>query len=241
MTDSLGAWLEAAGRVPLLTAAEEIHLGTAVRRWQDWPDGPDAAPADVRRRGLRARERMVSANLRLVVAVAKRFAGPGVMRGLELEDLLQLGAIGLQRGVEKFNPQAGYKFSTYGYWWVRQAMSRAVAEGGLIRLPSDANDKLRRLTPLEVEALPANHRARLAAAAAALRVSSLDAPCGADGDSTLLGELMATEQAGDDLAAELQAAHPELWASALRHARTGARGLRSVAGRAAVERLRAVA
>ena len=65
MTDAVGHWLNAAGRVPLLSAAEEVHLSQAIRRWQDWEGGPDAAPAQVQRRGLRARERMVAANLRL--------------------------------------------------------------------------------------------------------------------------------------------------------------------------------
>ena len=74
MADSVRAWLNAAGRVPMLTAAEELHLSTMVREWQDWPDGPDAAPAPVQRRGLRARDRMVSANLRLVVSVAAAVA-----------------------------------------------------------------------------------------------------------------------------------------------------------------------
>lgn len=73
--DAVGLWLESAGRVPLLTAAEELHLGALIQTWQQWDGGPDAAPAPVRRRGLRARDRMVAANLRLVVSVANKYRG----------------------------------------------------------------------------------------------------------------------------------------------------------------------
>jgi hypothetical protein len=81
--NAVSAWLAAAGRVPLLTAAQEISLGAAVRRWQDWPDGPDAAPAAVRRRGLRTRAHLVQANLRLVVVVTKSTA---TLRAAECAD-----------------------------------------------------------------------------------------------------------------------------------------------------------
>ncbi len=195
MTDALGAWLEAAGRAPLLTAAEEIHLGTAVRRWQDWPDGPDAAPADVRRRGLRARERMVRGNLRLVVAVTKKYTTAAQRLGLPLVDGLQEGAIGLQRGAEKFDPATGYKLSTYAYWWIRQAVTRWLnGSGGVIRLPVNVAERLLTLTPAELQAMPRAKRDRFLAAIAAQRVGRLDAPiCGGDDDSTLLGDLVAAD------------------------------------------------
>ena len=209
MTDALGAWLEAAGRAPLLTAAEEIHLGTAVRRWQDWPDGPDAAPADVRRRGLRARERMVRGNLRLVVAVTKKYATAAQRLGLPLVDGLQEGAIGLQRGAEKFDPATGYKLSTYAYWWIRQAVTRWLnGSGGVIRLPVNVAERLLTLTPAELQAMPRAKRDRFLAAIAAQRVGRLDAPiCGGDDDSTLLGDLVAA-----DAPDPLEALH---WAMAL--------------------------
>lgn len=124
-------WLSQAGRVPLLTPAEELHLGALVRAWQDHPDGPAQAPPGVIRRGRKARDRMVAANLRLVSAVAQKAPW------LERADALQEGAIGLQRAAEKFDPERGYKFSTYAYWWIRQAIQReGETQCRLIRVPS---------------------------------------------------------------------------------------------------------
>jgi RNA polymerase primary sigma factor len=184
--DAVSAWLAAAGRVPLLTPAEEIHLGAAVRAWLDDPD-PSAA---VRRRGLRARDRMTAANLRLVVNVARKYTGAAERVGVSFEDLLQIGAIGLVRGVELFDPTKGYKFSTYAYWWIRQGLQRAVASGGVIKIPSNVHDKLRRLKPGDLEGMTDRERVKLLAAAAALKVVSLDAPAG-DADSSALLDLIA--------------------------------------------------
>jgi RNA polymerase primary sigma factor len=138
-SDMTTHWLEQAGRHPLLTAAEELHLGSLVRAWQDWEPLADQAPSAVKRRGLRARDRMVSANLRLVAHVARRARhGLGVaVAEADLPDLLQAGAIGLQRGVEKFDPTRGYKLSTYAYWWIRQGISRHIdSHGRTIRIPT---------------------------------------------------------------------------------------------------------
>jgi RNA polymerase primary sigma factor len=143
--DMISHWLGQAGRVPLLTAAEALHLGGLVRRWQDWEPSPDEAPAAVRRRGLRARDRMVSANLRLVAHVTrKRRPRLGVhIPDADLPDLLQAGVEGLQRGIEKFDPARGYRVSTFCYWWIRQALSKhADKHGRTIRIAAGRTDLL---------------------------------------------------------------------------------------------------
>jgi RNA polymerase primary sigma factor len=132
-------WLAQAGRIPMLTAAEEVHLGGLIRAWQDWEPTPADAPPAVKRRGLRARDRMVAANLRLVAHVTtKARRGLGVpVADADLPDLLQAGAVGLQRGAERFDPTRGYKFSTFAYWWIRQGLSRHIdSHGRTIRIPS---------------------------------------------------------------------------------------------------------
>jgi RNA polymerase sigma factor (sigma-70 family) len=242
---AVDAWLTAAARHPLLTPAEELHLGNLVRVWMDWPDGADQAPAGVRRRGLRARDRMVSANLRLVVAVAKRFSRRLQHSTLEMADVLQEGTIGLTRGVEKFDPARGYKFSTYAYWWIRQAINRALLTSGVIRLPEHIAQKAAK-SLAEIAALPEGQRATVEAALAALRLAWLDAPVGVgDVDGATVGELIAAdgvdqlEALADQLEAErLRSAAPEEWAAALavvdrRH------GLNTAKGRAILDRLRA--
>jgi DNA-directed RNA polymerase sigma subunit (sigma70/sigma32) len=115
--DALHWWGDVAARYPLLTAAEEVHLGQLIRAWQDHPDGPDGAPAGVRRRGMRARDRMVTANLRLVMRAAGR-----QQHNDGGNDLLQAGAEGLIKAALRFDPEKGYKFSTYAYWWIWQGL-----------------------------------------------------------------------------------------------------------------------
>jgi RNA polymerase sigma factor (sigma-70 family) len=195
MTDATSQWLHQAGRIPLLTPDEEISLGAAVREWLDNPAGPAAAPAAVKRRGLRARNRMVAANLRLVVSIASKYRTGGERVGLDLADLLQEGAIGLARGVEKFDPTRGYKFSTYAYWWIRQAIGRAVDAGGAIKLPGGAAGRLRRVLADDgMQDLKTSERERLEAVAAAQVVSSLDAPIkGDDNQRSTLGDLVAAD------------------------------------------------
>ena len=145
-SDAVGHWLKGAGRLPLLGPAEELHLGALVRAWQDHPAGPAAAPAVVRRRGLRARDRIVRCNLRLVVHVTDRLRRAGSGRLIDLEDALQVGAIGLQRAAEKYDPARGYKFSTYAFWWIRQAITRECEVfGRVIRLPSGFAAQVARL------------------------------------------------------------------------------------------------
>lgn len=124
MSDALGDYLNTISRVPLLTSDEELHLGRLVRSWQDDPHAPPA----VVRRGKRALDRIVSANLRLVVSVVKRYRRRILHLAIEPIDLIQAGNLGLIRAVEKFDPGRGYRFSTYAYWWIRQSVSRHVQE-----------------------------------------------------------------------------------------------------------------
>ena len=139
MSDSVEFFAQQANRVPLLTAAEELHLGALVR---DWLDTPEPSKRQVRA-GLRARDRMIQANLRMVVGLTSKYtAALNRDASLSREDLLMEGTIGLARGVEKFDPSRGYKFSTYGYWWIRQGMTRCVAKAGIIRPPTSAADLL---------------------------------------------------------------------------------------------------
>ena len=144
--DSIGWYLSNIGRVPLLTAAEEIELAHHVqlmKQLQELPsDQLTARQKHQIRMGCRARDRMMAANLRLVVSVAKKYQN----QGLELLDLVQEGAIGLERAVDKFDPAMGYKFSTYAYWWIRQGITRAIAEKSrTIRLPIHITETLNKL------------------------------------------------------------------------------------------------
>ncbi len=123
--DLLPGYLAHIGRGSLLTHAEEIELSNAAK------DGD-----------TRARKRLIEKNLRLVVSVAKKYRG----YGLAFEDLIQEGNIGLMKAVEKFDPDRGYRFSTYATWWIRQAVQRAVADKGrTIRVPVHMTEKIRKM------------------------------------------------------------------------------------------------
>jgi RNA polymerase primary sigma factor len=150
-TDITSLYFHEMGQVPLLTAEEEIELA---RRWQRGRqaeqrlarDGHDKKErARLRRQieaGYAARERLIMANTRLVISVAKRYRGQGV----PFHDLIQEGNLGLMRAVDKFDPGRGYKLSTYATWWIRQAVTRALADQGrTIRLPVHMGESLRKL------------------------------------------------------------------------------------------------
>ncbi|HEV2062419.1 MAG TPA: sigma-70 family RNA polymerase sigma factor, partial [Solirubrobacteraceae bacterium] len=127
--DSLRLYLRSIGRVPLLTADEEVSLAKRIERGD-----------------MAAKQHMVEANLRLVVSIAKGYLG----RGLTFLDLIQEGSLGLIRAVEKFDYRRGYKFSTYATWWIRQAVTRAIADKGrTIRIPVHMVEKLNKVVHVE--------------------------------------------------------------------------------------------
>jgi DNA-directed RNA polymerase sigma subunit (sigma70/sigma32) len=125
MSDTLRDYLNQIGKIPLLTAAEEIELGHAIQRMiAVQTDQPSKAEQRILRIGRRAKERMIKGNLRLVVGVAKKYKH--LTNRLTMHDLVQEGNIGLIRAVELFDPARGYKFSTYAYWWIRQGIMRSI-------------------------------------------------------------------------------------------------------------------
>ena len=145
-SDSIGYYLSSIGRVPLLTPAEEIELAHHVQTMKKLLQTPEADRTQRHlyqiKIGKRSRDRMMAANLRLVVSVAKKYQN----QGLELLDLVQEGAIGLERAVDKFDPAMWYKFSTYAYWWIRQGMTRAIDNSArTIRLPIHISEKLSKM------------------------------------------------------------------------------------------------
>jgi RNA polymerase primary sigma factor len=138
-------WLDTIGRIPLLTPAEEIELGQIIQRWRTHPE---PCPPGIRRRGMRARDRFVQANLRLAVSyVTKRCWR--LAKGLGQEDLIQAANMGLITAAERFDPARGYRFSTYSYWWLRQSVSRWVDQHSrAIAIPGSHCQHLGRIGPI---------------------------------------------------------------------------------------------
>ncbi|MFD9906845.1 RNA polymerase sigma factor [Streptomyces sp. NPDC059063] len=155
-SDLFRQYLREIGRIPLLTAAEEVELARAVEaglfaeeKLAGTPDLDSQLALDLDKlvvMGRMAKRRLIEANLRLVVSVAKRYVG----RGLTMLDLVQEGNLGLIRAVEKFDYARGYKFSTYATWWIRQAMSRALADQArTIRVPVHVVELINRVVRVQ--------------------------------------------------------------------------------------------
>ena len=189
----LAKYLSHIGQGKLLTHAEEIDLSNRAK------DGDE-----------RARQRLIEKNLRLVVSVAKKYRG----MGLPFEDLIQEGNIGLMRAVEKYDPDRGYRFSTYATWWVRQAVQRAVADKGrTIRVPVHMGEKIRKMArvynelsaELEREPMDEEVGEQLGWDVAQVRdvkdampdATSLNQRLSAESDSSELGEFIEDEKASD--------------------------------------------
>jgi RNA polymerase primary sigma factor len=154
--DLFRQYLREIGRIPLLTAVEEVELARRVEaglfaeeKLNNFPDLDSQLAVDLDRlvvNGRMAKRRLIEANLRLVVSVAKRYVG----RGLTMLDLVQEGNLGLIRAVEKFDYARGYKFSTYATWWIRQAMSRALADQArTIRVPVHVVELINRVVRVQ--------------------------------------------------------------------------------------------
>lgn len=163
--DLVRLYLKEIGQIPMLTHELEVAYGRQVQEMmhlleakqslavklcreptqQEWAEAVRQSQTELAKTisaGQRARQKMVSANLRLVAAIAKKY----MHRGLEFLDLMQEGAISLQRGIEKFDPNKGYRLSTYSYWWIKQGMSRAIAQHSkTIRLPIHTIEKLNKV------------------------------------------------------------------------------------------------
>ncbi len=233
--DALNRHLRAIGRIPLLNAAEEISLARRVQRGraleaiaeelemraggkapslEAWALEAGLSPQELRRQlnaSARAKQRMVTANLRLVVSVAKRYAN----RFLELEDVIQEGNMGLIKAVDRYDPTRGYKFSTYAFWWIRESITRGLAKRGrAIRLPAHMIEMLNRLRksqqmlyqdlgrqPSLEELAEATGFKLLDVREALFRAQppvSLDASSGENGDQQLIDQLASDLESPDE-------------------------------------------
>jgi RNA polymerase primary sigma factor len=215
ITDGLSLYLREVSRVSLLTADQEVTLAKAMERGRRAKqrlrkgDGSAAHSAheQIMREGEAARRHLIEANFRLVISIAKRYVG----RGVAFLDLIQEGNIGLIRAVEKFDYRRGYKFSTYATWWIRQAISRSIADQGrTIRVPVHMCERIAKVAAVSrVLAQQLGHEASLEEIAEAmsmpvekvdkiLRVAqhpiSLETPVGEEQD-TALGDFIEDESA----------------------------------------------
>ena len=142
-SDAIKSYLNEIGRYPLLTKTQEVMLGTQIQAWMAIRDKEESTYTDedrkIARIGIKARDKFIKCNLRLVVNIARKYTNR--CNSLDLMDLVQEGNLGLARAVEKFDPTRGYAMSTYAYWWIRQAIQRSMQFADLtIRLPIGVHD-----------------------------------------------------------------------------------------------------
>jgi len=231
MAEHLRDYLNQIGKIPLLTGAEEIELGHAIKRMLALEQKESLTKKEKRiiKIGRRAKDRMIQGNLRLVVGVAKKFKH--FTHRLTMHDLVQEGNIGLIRAVELFDPERGYKFSTYAYWWIRQGILRAIqVQDRIIKLPSGAVDILRKVRSFSLEyhrqhgCIPTveqcaefagvTPKAMKSYLAASIDAGSLDAKVNNSGDASTYIELIASNDEAPDLELEedtrIEAVHQAL-------------------------------
>lgn len=198
-TESLGAYMHTLAKKPLLSAAEERRLAYRAQSGSQY-----------------ARDKLIEHNMRLVIHHAKRFRG----RGLEFEELIQEGMLGLIRAIEKFDPDQGYKLSTYATWWINQKAGRAINDKGrTVRIPVHYHERLRKLSQAERrlagelgrEPTTTEIADELGTSAEKVRqmvetrlyIASLDAPvsgdAGSDGGTSALADFLADEELGSEM------------------------------------------
>lgn len=160
--DAFKTYLNAIGHYPLLTADQEIELSRQIQRMLELKEAEHELNLVEKRQikiGERAKEKLIKSNLKLVVHIAKRYARRLVSNNMELLDLVQEGNMGLDRAAEKFDGARGYKFSTYAYWWIRQAITRAIdTHERVVRIPANSLEKLFKVLRFQHEHFTATNR-----------------------------------------------------------------------------------
>ena len=201
-------YLNEIGRFPVLSRETQLRHAYRIYEWVTHEDGKDNCPKAIQRAGKRSMDVMVSTNLRLVVSIARGYQN----RGLDLSDLIQEGNLGLLRGLEGYDPTRGYAITTYIYWWIRQAITRALhLHGRTIRLPINNHEITNRAQKATNEFQAEHHRSPTLAELSALideteerlsfclqtaeitRCLSYDMRCDADGGSGFLEFIPAVE------------------------------------------------
>ncbi|WP_216918798.1 sigma-70 family RNA polymerase sigma factor [Synechococcus sp. CCAP 1479/9] len=209
--DAVTTWMNAAAQAPLLSKNATLHLARVVQAGQQ----PDATPGQ-QRAGLRARDRLIRSNLKLIVGAARPYRHRAEKLGIPYEDLLQQGTLGLAKAVERFDPTRGYALSTVAMWWIKQEVGRLCDSGGLIRLPTYVAQLAQRARYLPAGLTDAEIMAELGVSETVYRAMrsgtlvtprSLSTPLlGADDGDTTLADVIAAPEADHLLQADLEAA-----------------------------------